>query len=331
MAQPTLTYSIAIRTLGMAGDKFREELLSIARQTVQPQRVMAYIAEGYERPVFTVGREEYVWVRKGMMAQRILPYSDIGSDCLLMLDDDVKLADDTAERMLHAMEENKADCVGADTFRNHEMSARAKILAAITNLVFPHNDDRWAFKMHRNGRFSYINCPRKSFYWSQTCAGPAMMWRMETYHKLQLTDEFWLERLFSFTYGDDTLLSYKIYKNGLRLGVLFDSGVVNLDAGSSSGAFRKSKDRMYVRTVSSFTIWWRTCFKYGDTSFEEQLLTAICYAGKALWLFLVFAAVSLFRLRPRLLWQYITGLVDAWSYVHTAKFSLLPPYAFLKQ
>jgi len=314
----------------MAGDKFREELLSIARQTVQPQRVMAYIAEGYERPVFTVGREEYVWVRKGMMAQRILPYSDIGSDCLLMLDDDVKLADDTAERMLRAIEENKADCVGADTYKNHEMGAGAKLLAAITGLVFPHNDDKWAFKMHRNGSFSYINCPRKSFYWSQTCAGPAMLWRRETYMKLNLAAELWLDRL-GFYYGEDALLTYKIYKNGYRFGVLFDSGVKNLDGATASGAFRKSKDWMYVRTFASFAIWWRTCYKPGDTSFADRLFTAICYAVKALWLFLVFAAVSLFRLRPRLLWQYITGLVDAWSYVHTAKFSSLPPYAFLKQ
>ena len=65
-----LSYSVAIRTLGTAGEVFREELLSLGRQTVPPERVMIYIAEGFPRPDFQVGNEEYRWVRKGMMAQQ---------------------------------------------------------------------------------------------------------------------------------------------------------------------------------------------------------------------------------------------------------------------
>ena len=63
-----LTYSVAIRTLGTAGDKFRQELESLKTQTLQPDRILVYIAEGYARPPFQVGREEYVWVPKGMVA-----------------------------------------------------------------------------------------------------------------------------------------------------------------------------------------------------------------------------------------------------------------------
>ena len=98
-----LTYSIAIRTLGASGEVFREELLSITRQTIQPEWVLIYIAEGYSRPEYTIGREEYVWVKKGMVAQRILPYDEITSDVVFLLDDDVRLAPDSAERMLKAM------------------------------------------------------------------------------------------------------------------------------------------------------------------------------------------------------------------------------------
>ena len=47
-----MTYSIAIRTLGTAGEKFRQELESIRTQTLQPDRVLVYIAEGYPRPGF---------------------------------------------------------------------------------------------------------------------------------------------------------------------------------------------------------------------------------------------------------------------------------------
>ena len=72
-----MTYSIAIRTLGTNPDVLCRELNSILRQTVQPEKVVVYIAKGYERPAFTVGNEEYVWVKKGMVAQRALRYDEI--------------------------------------------------------------------------------------------------------------------------------------------------------------------------------------------------------------------------------------------------------------
>ena len=77
-----MTYSVAIRTLGTAGDKFRQELESIKNQTIQPDKVIVYIAEGYPRPDFQIGKEEYVWVKKGMVAQRTLPYEEIKSDVI---------------------------------------------------------------------------------------------------------------------------------------------------------------------------------------------------------------------------------------------------------
>ena len=132
-----LSYSIAIRTLGTAGAKYLEELRSITRQTIQPEKVVVYIADGYERPKEQIGREEYVWVKKGMMAQRALQYNEISSDCILLMDDDVLLAPDSAERLLHAMEDQSADCVGADTFKNQDLPIAGKIYAAVTSLVFP--------------------------------------------------------------------------------------------------------------------------------------------------------------------------------------------------
>ena len=212
----TLSYSVAIRTLGNGGDIFRRELESIAGQTVQPDRIVIYIAESHARPDFQIGREEYRWVKKGMMSQRLRPYDELESDCILMLDDDVELQPDSVEKMLAAMQDNDADCVGADTFENHRMPAAAKIRAAAVNLVFPHRSDKWAFRIHRNGSFSYNSRPVKSFYLSQSCAGNAMLWRKSAYKNLHLEDELWLDE-FPFAYCDDMLESYKVYKNGFRL------------------------------------------------------------------------------------------------------------------
>lgn len=319
------TYSIAIRTLGTAGEMFRKELESICTQTVQPERVLVYIAEGHDRPEFSVGREEYVWVRKGMMAQRLLRYDEITSECILMLDDDVLLAPDVAEKMLRAMVEHQADCVGADVFRNHAMPLKTKVYAALTNLVFPQWSQKWAFKINRNGSFSYNANPKEAFYWSQSCGGPAAMWKKDAFLRLHLEEELWLDRL-GFPYGEDALMFYKLHSNSGRLGILYDAGITNQDAKTSSGPFRRSAGHIYVRTKASFMIWWRTCYKTGKDTAGSRFLAALAFGFKTLWLIPMMAAASLINMDKRFISSYFKGLWDGWKDVHSPTFKSLPPY-----
>ena len=292
---------------------------------MQPKRVVVYIAEGYERPAFTVGKEEYVWVPKGMMSQRVLPYEEITSDCILMLDDDVLLAPDSAEKMLRAMEEHGADCVGADVFQNHRMPLKTKVYAALTNLVFPHRSQKWAFTVRRNGSFSYNAHPRNNYYWSQSCGGPAMLWRKEALLKIHLEDELWLDTL-GFAYGDDQLETYKLHANLGRLGVLYGAGITNLDAQSSSGAFRKGVEYFYVRTKAMFMVWWRTCLKNGKDTARTRFLATTAFSLKALWLIPVMTAAAIAKRNFRVLSSYFRGLRDGWKEVHSPEFQNLPPY-----
>lgn len=327
MADKTIhpSYSIAIRTLGTSGEKFQKEIESICAQTVPPERVMVYIAEGYPRPDFTVGLEEYVWVPKGMMSQRILPYDEITSDYVLMLDDDVLLAPDSAEKMLRAMVEHDADCVGADVFQNQNMPLKTKVYAALTNLVFPHRCRKWAFKIHRNGSFSYNARPKKSFYWSQSCGGPTAMWKKDAFLRLHLEEELWLDCL-GFPYGEDALITYKLHANHGRLGVLYDAGITNQDAQSSSGAFRKGSEYFYVRTKAMFMVWWRSCFKNGKDTPWTRALAATVFSLKALWLFPVMTVAAIAKRSVRVLSSYFRGLRDGWRDVHSPEFQALPPY-----
>ena len=320
-----MTYSIAIRTLGTAGEKFHKELESICTQTVQPERVVIYIAEGYKRPNFTIGKEEYVWVTKGMMSQRVLPYDEITSDCILMLDDDVLLAPDSAEKMLQALAKNGADCVGADVFQNHRMPLKTKVYAALTNLVFPHWCQKWAFKIRRNGSFSYNVRLKRDFYWSQSCGGPAMLWRKEALLKIHLEDELWLDKL-GFAYGDDQLETYKLHVNSGRLGVLYDAGITNLDAQSSSGSFRKSAEHIYIRTKASLMTWWRMRYKNGKDTACSRALASIAFGLKSAWLFLVMCVAALIKWDRRYLTSYCRGLRDGRKEVHSPDFQNLPPY-----
>ena len=242
-----------------------------------------------------------------------------------MLDDDVSLQPNSVEKLLIAMKENDSDLVGADTFQNHKLPLSIKIKAAISNLVFPHFSQKWAFKIHKNGSFSYINKPVKDFYPSQSCAGNAMLWKTASYRQLRMQDELWLDNL-PFAYGDDMLESYKVFLNGMKLGVVFNSGITHLDNRSASDSFRKSPDYIKHRAKAQLAVWWRTCYKSGKTSFLSRFAAACAFLLKMIWMFLLFLLLSIVKFNFSYISNFLKGLYEGWKFVHSESFRSLPPY-----
>lgn len=320
-----MTYSVAIRTLGLAHDTLRLVLQGIKNQTVQPEKVIVYIADGYPSPPWRVMKEQYINVPKGMMSQRALPYSEITSQYILMLDDDLFMTPGTAERLLGIAAEKGTALLGADPFANHNMSAKSKLLAAITSLVFPHHSNDKAFRLRPNGSFSYISSPNPEYYPSDTCAGPIMLWHRKSFLSLHSTDETWIDSL-RFSYGDDSLLSYKATANGLKVGIDFGAEIHNLDSRTSSDRYRKDPERFYIRTKAMFATWWRMCYKPHGNNRPGSFRALIAGSLKFAWLTPVMLATSVFGLSAIPFRAYIRGLCDGYRYVHSPSFQSIPPY-----
>ena len=312
-------YSVAIRTLGTSGDKFVRELRSIYNQTILPDKVVVYIAEGYSRPSVQIGNEEYVWVKKGMVSQRALEYKEIESDVILMLDDDVELALNSAERMLLSMEKNGADCVASDTFKNQEMTLREKLLAFLSNWVYARRDDGWAFKQNRDGSFSFNGNPQNPFCWTETFAGPCWMVKKSVLRAVHLEDELWLDRM-GFSYGDDAVESYKFFLNGYKCGVLYGSGVKNLDAKTSSGAYHEGERKFYTRAYGMLATWWRMIF----TSRDKRWLSAMMFGLKTWWQFNLHVLLGVVKFNLKIPYNYIKGLKEGWDFVHSDEYKAIP-------
>lgn len=318
-------YCVAIRTLGQAGDKFRTELESLHAQTIAPQRILVYLAEGYPRPSFTVGSEEYISCEKGMVAQRALPFTEVSTPYVLFLDDDVYLPPTAVETLAEAMLREQADCVAADTFHPHADRWTGKVRAFITNMAYPRRNDAWAFKICRNASFSYNGRPAPRAYRSQSAAGPASLWRMEAFRNIHFSDERWLDNM-GFAYGDDMLYYYKLHLNGGRLLVHYASGITHLDAQSSRKAYSEAADRLYKRAFIWFVLWYRICYNLRGSSRFQRLLAACAYGVKLIWGGGIHTLYALMKLKPRLLWMFIKGNINAWRYVHSATYRAVPNF-----
>ena len=152
-----------------------------------------------------------------------------------------------------------------------------------------------------------------------------MLWRKDALFKTHLEDELWLDKL-GFAYGDDQLETYKLYSNAGRLGVLYDSGIINLDARSSSGSFRKSAEHIYIRTKASLMIWWRSRYKNGKDTAPSRILAATAFCFKSIWLIPVMAGAALIQGNKNIFSSYFKGLRDGFREVHSPEFKALPPY-----
>lgn len=313
-----IDYSVAIRTLGRAKEKYLALLNSLKSQTIQPKKIVVYIAEGYELPEETIKMEEYVFVKKGMVAQRALRYDEIDSEYILFLDDDVFLPPKSVEHMFCQMFEKNADVISPDVFSNSERHLMSEIQMFLSGRMRARrNDNKWGYKVMRTAGYSYNACPVKGVYCSQTNAGPCFICKKEVMLDTHFEDELWLDKL-SYPQGEDQAMFYKMYKKGYKQLTSYNSGIIHLDAG---GNRNPEKEKMLIYSDFRFkTIFWHRFIFMPETSLIHKIIDclAIGYAfGFAL-------LISTLRLRFDILNIKLSAMKDGVNFIQSDEYKNLP-------
>lgn len=313
------SYSVAIRTLGLAGNKYQILLDSLISQTIKPQKIIVYIAEGYQLPKETIGIERYVYVKKGMVSQRALPYNEIDSEYILFLDDDVYLPEDGVERLFEALVSNSAAAVSPDVFHNAERLLRVKILMAISGRMWPRKDDkRWAYKVMSNAGYSYNINPSLDVYESQTNAGPCFLCSKKDFLEIRFDEELWLEEC-AYPLGEDQVMFYKMYLKGFKQCTVYNTGILHMDAGTTLNSPDKERKLVYSDFRFKTIFWHRFLFSSRKTLLYKLLdLIAIIYT------FIFALLVSLVKLRFDIFKIKIKAISDGIKFIKSTQYNLLP-------
>lgn len=270
-----MQYSAVIRTLGKAGKAYQTTLDSLMQQTIKPSSVVVYIAEGYSIPNETIGIEKYVYVSKGMVAQRALQYDEVSTEYCLFLDDDVYLPADAVEKMYNEMVQHNAQVISPCTFENHKASFKSKLIRTLTGKeVCRFGDSKWGYKVLRTAGFSYNNNPTLPVYESQSNAGPCFFCRKEDFLKISFQDELWLDAA-PYALPEDQVMYYKMYKKGLKVLTSFDTGIVHLDAGSTMGQNKERTLKLVYSEYRNKLIFWHRFIYLPDKSLLLRLWDVI--------------------------------------------------------
>ena len=185
------TYSVAIRTLGQSGEKFRRTIESLLSQTVRPSGIYVYIAEGYALPG-RVADEVYITCPKGMVAQRALPFTEIETELVLLSDDDIEFASDSVERLMSGLLEMGGDCISANVFPNHKWNFKQKFVQAAFHGILPSLFGKYAFRIRKDASYSYALFPKRIMR-SQSCAGAALLIYKTVLSNLHYSEECWMD------------------------------------------------------------------------------------------------------------------------------------------
>ena len=277
-------YSVAIRTVGKAGDKYIKELESLHQQTVKPKHIYIHLAEGFERPKEQVGIEEYIISPKGLVHQRAFSADGVDTEYLLILDDDVYFPKNSIENMYKALQHYNADGVAPDTFPSQNLSFAQKLIMYGANTTYGRRNDQWAIKIQRTGAFSYNNRPEHgAFYPTQSAAGTALFIKTEAFKAIHYEHELWVDQYPPGTFGEDQLMFNKLYKNGFKILMAYDTGVLHLDANTNK-ASQKTYDKLYYRAMSQYLTWYRSCLStfhwinYPTGLFYHALISKISHS-----------------------------------------------------
>ena len=314
-----MEYSVAIRTLGQAGNKYQALLDSLLRQTIKPSAIYVYIAEGYPLPNETIGIEKYRYVKKGMVAQRALRYDEILTKYILFLDDDVYLPDDAVEKMLNILIGHKAEVVSPDVFPNSSRSMVGKLLMALSGRMCPRRDDQvWAYKVMRNSGYSYNSSPSQDVYLSQTNAGPCFLCSKSDFLNLHFEDELWLDKCF-YAQGDDQVMFYKMYCLGYKQLTLFNSGIIHLDAGTTLHSDDKQRKKIFS-DLRFKTIFWHRYIYLPETRVYARLLNCICI----IYTYIFSLFISLLKLDLIVFRLKCKAILSGINFVRSAEYRNLP-------
>lgn len=312
-------YTVAIRTLGKAGEKYQRLLKSLVSQTIKPKAIYVYIAEGYAIPKETIGIERYIYVKKGMVAQRALPYSEIETEYILFLDDDCWLPDNAMEIMFHALHAYHADVVSPDVFPNDKRSFIGKLMMTLSGRMVGRRDDGiWAYRVMRNSGYSYNISPKQDIYYSQTNAGVCFLCKKQDFLKINFQEESWLDEM-SYALGDDQTMFYKMYEYGLKILTLFHSGIKHLDAGTSMMSVDKERTMIYC-DFRFKTIFWHRFIFLPDKRLSSRLWSILCLC----YTFMFSLTISLLKGRWSILQLKYKAIKDGIRFIQSKEYKELP-------
>lgn len=318
-------YSVVIRTLGLAGEKYHRMLKAIERQTIKPKEILVVLAEGYNLPPEQLGYERFIFSKKGIVSQRSLGAKEAIGDYCLFLDDDLDFSNDLVEKLYEPIKKGIADITFPLLTEMLPQKGLGAFLSALTSSAIPmfFNKTNSYTRILRSGGWSYnsnVDEDTTNYYRAETAPGACYLVKRETAVKIRFEEENWLE-LTSFSLPDDQINFYKYHRLGYKIFGVSNISIEHLDGGGNSP--ERLLKATYALAKHKIIFWHRFIYK-NDSSFFSRLFSVICFVY---WL-ISSIILDFFRCclkREMISYKtFLNGLKDGFLYLGSREYKSLP-------
>lgn len=308
-----MEYSICIRTLGTAGDKYIKLLESIKKLTIQPKEVIVVIPHGYEVPSYSIGIEKIIRSDKGMLLQRIVGYEESTSEYVLLLDDDVEFEAKLVEKLSEPILEKKANITFPIYPELLPSGGIRSVISAFTLGAVPRKKDDYFVKILPSGGYSYnknLDSSNKYLY-SESAPGMCVFAKTQVLKEINLREELWIDNV-GYPLREDAVLMYKTVLAGNKsIGVL-GIDITHLDGGSSQN--NRNLKAAYANGFNHI-LFWRRFIKTNSKSKANNLLSNISIYHWAISSIFYFTIKFIISRDLELYKTSINGIYEGFKYI----------------
>ena len=267
-------YSVAIRTLGTAGAKYKKLIDSIANQTIQPEKVIVVLPEGYSIPNYKIGIETFVFSKKGMIEQRIFALGFISSDYILFCDDDVEFPSNFMEKISDAFVSGEFSCAAGPLLSFFPPKKIKHYIASLLGgaSIMLHGRKNTYVRVLSTGGWSYnrsIDTKHHKFYYTDSLAWTCFCVSKQAMDAIHFEDELWAGKN-GYAAFDDQLFFSKLKLNGFKTCVVSDAEYIHNDGKTSIQGLKL--EPIYATAFNHYVFWYRCLYSICNNPFRKTWL-----------------------------------------------------------
>lgn len=319
-----MDYSVIIRTVGRAGEKYRRLLESIEKLHPAPRETIVMLPHGYIPPDAHIVGERICYCPKGMVAQRVHGIAECQSEYILLLDDDIAFEADFVQKLYTPIAQGAYDITAGpltELFPNKTAAIIRSFLGA--SAVPARKTANYYARLMRSTGYQYnrIATPQPQVFPTETAGGACIFARTDVIRNIHYEDELWLDRN-TYALHDDTVLFYKAHCNGLRCGIVADAVYAHLDAGTSKTGGNAQMER--GAAFNRIVLWHRFIYKQ-ERSVLGKAWATVCLMHRFVVQFIVFFCKALVGLDT---WEipaaHFDGIIQALKWRKSEEYQRLP-------
>jgi len=202
-AEP-MSYTASIRSVHDS-DYLRRTLASLRAQTIKPSEIVISIPDDTDPWPLEGDNIRFVRTERGMVTQRAAGIREAHCRLILLLDDDIVLAADVAERLLRPLTRNRADCAVPYWPESWPKTGKVRNLSAFWGMAVPRPEGGISYTLG-GGYYYPLNEPPEEGWETSGGAGAVIAVNRDFALAVDATGDKDFQRICAYALRDDGAL-----------------------------------------------------------------------------------------------------------------------------